>query len=99
MPVKAYSDWQLKKLGNPKTASSYLNAAFADSHEAFLTALRKVAQARQMAKVAKEAGIQRETMYRSLSGDGNPTLQTLSSILDALDLKLTVEPKNKAVGS
>jgi probable addiction module antidote protein len=56
----------------------------------FLKALKKVAQARQMTKVAQEAGVQRETLYRSLSENGNPTLETLSSVLHALGMELRV---------
>jgi len=51
-----------------------------------------VAQSRQMAKVAKDAGVQRETLYRSLSEQGNPTLETLSSVLAALGMKISIAP-------
>jgi probable addiction module antidote protein len=74
----------------PEEASAYLNAALEDSPEAFLKALRNVAQARQMSKVAKEAGIQRETLYRSFSEQGNPTFETLSSVLGALGMKISI---------
>ncbi len=40
-------------------------------------------QAHQMTKVAKDSGVQRETLYRSLSEQGNPTLQTLTLVLGA----------------
>jgi probable addiction module antidote protein len=43
-----------------------------------------------MTKVAQEAGVQRETLYRSLSENGNPTLETLSSVLHALGMELRV---------
>jgi DNA-binding phage protein len=58
--------------------------------EAFLKALRNVAQARQVAKVAKDAGVKRETLYRSFSEESNPTFQTLSSVLGALGMKLSI---------
>jgi len=88
--TQSYRSWQMEKLADPKRASSYLNAALQDSTESFLIALGKVAQARQMAKVAKDAGVQRETLYRSLSSQGNPTLDTLSSILKAVGLKISI---------
>jgi probable addiction module antidote protein len=43
-----------------------------------------------MTKVAKDAGIQRESLYRALSDHGNPTLDTLTGVLSALGLKLSV---------
>ena len=61
-----------------------------DSVEVFLSALGKVAQANQMSKVAKESGVQRETLYRSLSERGNPTLDTLTGVLSALDLRISI---------
>lgn len=88
--TEAYDSWQLEKLSDPEIAATFLNAALEDSSEMFLIALRKVAQARQMAKVAKEANIQRETLYHALSGEGNPTLQTLSSVLGVLGLKISI---------
>jgi len=45
-----------------------------------------------VARVAKDAGIQRETLYRSFSGQGNPTFETLSSVLGALGMKLSIAP-------
>jgi probable addiction module antidote protein len=92
MPKKtrSYRSWQLERLANPKIAADYLNASLKDSSEIFLRALGNVAQARQMAKVARDAGVQRETLYRSLSEQGNPTLDTLSSILKAVGLKIFI---------
>jgi probable addiction module antidote protein len=77
-------------LQDPGEASAYLNAALDDSPKAFLKALKNVAQARQMSRVAKDAGIQRETLYRSFSEQGNPTFETLSSVLEALGMKLAI---------
>jgi transcriptional regulator with XRE-family HTH domain len=45
-----------------------------------------------MARVAREAGVQRETLYRSLSSQGNPTFDTLSSILAAIGVKIDFSP-------
>ena len=55
-----------------------------------------MAQARQVAKVAQDAGIQRESLYRALSEDGNPTLETLTAVLEALGLRLAVASQHKA---
>jgi probable addiction module antidote protein len=77
-------------LTNPIEAASYLNAAMEDSLEMFLDALKDVAQAHQMSKVAKQAGVARESLYRSLSSQGNPTLEMLHSVLKALKLRIEI---------
>jgi probable addiction module antidote protein len=89
--TRPYREARLERLGNPAVAKEYLKLAMEESQESFLKALGNVAQARQMTKVAKEAGLQRETLYRSFSEQGNPTLGTLSSVLKAVGLKLTIE--------
>lgn len=88
--TRSYRSWQLEKLSDPKIAVSFLNASLQESEDVFLSALGKVAQANQMSKVAKDSGVQRETLYRSLSKHGNPTLDTLTGVLAALGLKLTI---------
>ena len=89
MPGKSrpFQELLLERVADPEVAKHYLNEALEESHESFLKALKAVAQARQVAKVARDAGLQRETLYRSLSEQGNPTLDTLSSILGAVGLK------------
>jgi transcriptional regulator with XRE-family HTH domain len=49
-----------------------------------------------MAKVAEEAGIAREALYRSLSEEGNPRLETLTGILKALGLRIIVTTTGSA---
>jgi probable addiction module antidote protein len=79
---------------NPEFASEYLKAAMEDADEpqVLLIALRRVAEARGgVAKVAKAAGIERESLYRALSPRGNPRLSTLFAVMNAVGLKLTVD--------
>jgi probable addiction module antidote protein len=75
-------------------AVKYLNTALEDDDPGvFLIALRRIAEARGgIAKVAKAAGIERESLYRALSAKGNPRLSTLVAVTKAVGLKLTVEP-------
>ena len=75
-------------------AVEYLKAALEDDDEpgVLLIALRRIAEARGgMAKVAKAAGIERESLYRALSVRGNPRLSTLVAVTKAVGLRLTVE--------
>jgi probable addiction module antidote protein len=86
---KTYAEWRIEKLADPERAARYLNAAKRDSKEAFLHALKNVIQANQVARVAREAGVSRESVYRSFSTDGNPTFDTLSSVLEALNIDIS----------
>jgi probable addiction module antidote protein len=78
---------------DPQFALEYLRAALDDTDEprVLLLALRHVAQARGIAKVAKAAGVERESLYRALSAKGNPRLSTLYAVAKAVGLKLTLE--------
>jgi probable addiction module antidote protein len=78
---------------DPEFAAEYVKAALEDTEEplVLLLALRHLAQARGIAKVAKAAGIERESLYRALSRRGNPRLSTLVAVTKAIGLKLTVE--------
>jgi probable addiction module antidote protein len=89
----SYNEWRLEKLSDPVRAARYLNAAKKDSKEALLYALKNVIQANQVAKIAREAGISRESVYRSFSAEGNPTFDTLSDVLVALDIDYEFMPK------
>src|SRR5215469_14771366 len=78
---------------DPDFAAEYLKAALEDEDEprVLLIALRHLAQAQGIAKVAKAAGIERESLYRALSEHGNPRLSTLVAVTKAIGLRLTVE--------
>ena len=78
---------------DPEFAAEYVKAALEDTEEplVLLLALRHLAQACGIAKVAKAAGIERESLYRALSRRGNPRLSTLVAVTKAIGLKLTVE--------
>lgn len=78
---------------DPKFAAEYLRAALEEEDEprVLLIALRHLAQAQGIAKVAKAAGIERESLYRALSIHGNPRLSTLFAVTKAVGLKLTIK--------
>ncbi|HMF75589.1 MAG TPA: addiction module antidote protein [Bryobacteraceae bacterium] len=90
--VTDYRKTLLDSLTDPVEAAHYLEAALADSDEMFLVALRDVAESRQMAKVAENAGVAREALYRMLREKGNPTYRSLASVLEAVGLRLSVTP-------
>jgi probable addiction module antidote protein len=64
-----------------------------EDRAAGLLALRAIAEAYGgLGKIAEEAGISRESLYRSLSPTGNPTLKTLIAVLNTMGMRLSVEP-------
>ena len=90
------SDYKKDLLGDLKSpgyAARYLSAAYADSSEAFLVALRDVAKAQKgMTKLAAAADVNRENLYRMLSKGGNPRLDNLRAVFHALNLRIRIEP-------
>lgn len=61
--------------------------------QAFLLALRQVAETYGMAQLAEGAKLSRESLYRTLSAKGNPRLSTLVVLLDVLGLRLRITPQ------
>lgn len=90
-PVE-YRERLLARLKDPEEAAAYVNAAFEerDMPEVLLIALRDVAEANGIAKIARKAGINRVSVYKALSKKGNPELDTLQKILNAVGLKVSV---------
>jgi len=83
----------IRRLRNRDYAAKYLSAAFGDSPDTFLMALRNVADAQKgLARLADEAGVNRENLYRTLSQQGNPRLDTLWAVLKAIGLRVSMEP-------
>jgi probable addiction module antidote protein len=55
-------------------------------------ALGVVARARNMSQLARDTGLTREGLYKAFSGEGNPTLDTVSKLARALGFRLTLQP-------
>ncbi len=73
--------------------AAYLEAAMAEDDPRLLAAaLGDVARARGMTQLSRETELSREALYRALSADGNPELATLTKVLRALGLRLSVQP-------
>jgi len=93
----AYDDYLIESLKDRRRAEAYLKAALEEEDpKVFLLALRNVAQARGVSKVAAKSKLNRESLYRMLSRRGNPSLQSLAALLDSLGFRLTVESTDAA---
>ena len=78
-------------LDNDAVITEYLSAAAEDSTpDVFVAALGDVAKARGMAQIAKDAGLGRESLYKTLSAGAHPRFETINSVLHALGVKFTV---------
>jgi len=82
-------------LDSPEAIAAYLSEAFETGDDALIAqALGAVARVKGMKDIAKETGLNRENLYRSLSEGGNPELGTVMKVLDALDVQLVAKPKD-----
>lgn len=78
-------------LTSPKAQAELLADALESGDAGYIAnALGTIARAKGMATVAKEAGITREALYKSLSSSGDPRLSTLLGVTKALGLKLSI---------
>ncbi len=85
-----------KYLGTPEAIAAYLDDAFESGDARIIAdALGVVARSAGMAKIAKSAGVGRESLYKTLSEDGNPELSTVLKVLSALGFRLSVETAAK----
>jgi probable addiction module antidote protein len=78
-------------LDNDEVIAENLSAAAEDPNpDVFLVALGDAAKARGMARIAKDSGLGRESLYKALSPGAHPRFETISAVLHALGVKLAV---------
>ena len=80
-------------LRSPEEMAAYLDVwldEFSDDVSGIARAVGDIARAKGMTQVAKDAGLSRESLYRALSQEGNPSLSTILKVLAAVGLKLSV---------
>ena len=88
---------QLKKfdvvdfLDSDEALVEYLNVALETNDPKYFTeALGNVARAKGMSSISEDTGLGRQSLYRALSGEGNPRIDTLFNVLESLDVRLAV---------
>jgi probable addiction module antidote protein len=78
-------------LDNEEVIAEYLSAALEDSNpDVFLQAVADVAKARGISKVAKDAGLGRESLYKALAPGAKIRYDTVRKLLGSLGVRLTV---------
>jgi probable addiction module antidote protein len=78
-------------LHTPEEMAAYLDAWLEEAPDdvsGIARALGDIARAKGMSQVAKDAGLSRESLYRALSADGNPSFATVIKVARALGVRL-----------
>lgn len=100
--MRTYRELVAQTIQDPCEATEYLKASFEayeqdGNLEAFLLALRSVVEAQGgMTELSRKTTLNRQSLYKTLSKQGNPRLHTLHTILHALGFKLSIEPMTSA---
>ena len=80
-------------LNSEEEIAEYLRQVLEDNDPAELAgALGDIARARGMTQLARDTGLSRESLYKSLSGERAPSSDTLFKVIHAMGFKLSVEP-------
>ena len=80
-------------LKSEEDIAAYMEAVMEDGDAAVIAlALGDVARAKGMTNLARDTGLTREGLYKALSPDGNPSFATVVKVMNALGLKLHVQP-------
>ena len=94
-PTRPFNKTSQQVLKDPKVAAEYLEDILADGNmELFTAALKDVADARLggMSALSKKTDLNRQQLYKTLSKNGNPRLNTLKEVLHAVGLRVSVTP-------
>lgn len=92
---RSFDETLADNLTTPEEMAIYLDEALENGTKAdFLLAIQDIMKLVGVSKVAKEAGVGRESLYKTLKENGNPKLDTLESLLHALGLRLSVQTED-----
>ncbi len=94
-PTRPFNKTSQQLLKDPNVAAEYLEEILADGNmELFTAALKDVADARLggVSALSKKTDLNRQQLYKTLSKNGNPRLNTLSEVLRAVGLRVSVTP-------
>jgi probable addiction module antidote protein len=93
-PVKIARFDAADYLDSEAAIAAYINAALEEGDaDLLMAAIADVAKARGIAKVAADAGVGRESLYKTLAPGSKPKLETVFKLMHALGVKLTVAPE------
>ncbi len=89
MNIKLSEYNPLDFLQNDSEVAAYLNDAYLDADpRVFLIALGHIAKAKGMSYVAEKSGLNRESLYKALSGNTQPRWDTVQRVMKSLDIHI-----------
>ena len=95
-PSKSYEHGLDERLKDTRYAIEYLNAILEENDpDLLLLGLRDVSRAHGFSHVAETSGLNRESLYKSLSKGKNPRIGTIMDVLTAVGCRIRLEPTNK----
>ena len=95
--IKTFPFDAAEALDTPEAIAEYLSAALETDDPSYIAkAIGTVARARGMSEIARESGLSRENLYRSLNGETKAELDTIVRVLKALGIQLSAVPKSAA---
>ena len=97
MPIETFAFEPDEYFRSAATQLHLVRDAIASGNAGYIAgALGILVRNRGIGQIAEASGLSRQTLYATLSADGNPTSSTLLKVLDALGLEITVREKSAA---
>ena len=95
-PAVDYNEWLYEQLKDPELASGYLNDALKEGDkDGFLLALKQVLIAQGgMMKISDKTKMNRVSLYKMLSKNGNPGLENIMKLLQTAGVRFQIVPKS-----
>jgi probable addiction module antidote protein len=89
------TEWNMAdNINSKEEVYAYLEAALAENDlETLFDVIGAIARSKGMSKIANDIGLNRESLYKSLSREGNPSFSTMTKVLDILGYELKILPK------
>lgn len=94
-----FKKFLIEELKDPKLAVAYLNEHFRyrgpDRKKHLLLGIKNVVEAQGFTALARQSGISRRTLYQAFSEEGNPTVETLLTLLDTIGINIRFEAESR----
>jgi probable addiction module antidote protein len=89
------TEWDMSdNINSKEEVYAYLEAALAENDlETLFDVIGAIARSKGMSKISNDTGLSRESLYKSLSREGNPSFSTMTKVLDILGYELKILPK------
>jgi probable addiction module antidote protein len=90
------TEWDMAdNINSKEEVYAYLEAALAENNlEILFDVIGAIARSKGMSQIARELGLNRESLYKALSREGNPSFATMTKVLDVLGYELKILPKS-----